>query len=499
MMPVGDWRARDTDAGVAQLTAETSGIVVPERTLLELRPDLSAAGPLWRWQKWTIVAGAAVVLAGLLLDPRQLATVAALVLALPFLSVVLLRLLALMAFGGKTLVATSEARDHNRLRSSNGEWPRYAVLVPLYDEAEIIPGLVASLSALQYPADRLNIRLVVEADDAKTRAAIAQCDLPSHMGVIVAPPGEPRTKPRALNIALAQTPGDFVVVYDAEDDPEPDQLRRAVAAFQACPPQTACLQARLNTFNPDESWLARQFTIEYSALFDILLPALERFGLPVPLGGTSNHFRRAALEEAMAWDPYNVTEDADLGIRLARFGMPVGVIQSTTWEEAPPTWRIWLGQRTRWLKGWMQTYLVHMRDPRRLARELGWWPFAGLQVLMGAMIASALVHPWFYVLLGFDAWSGALFTAPETGAARYFWWLAMGNLALGYVSVAVVGAVAVWRRRRAWLLPHLALVPFYWLAISYAAYRALIELVVAPYHWEKTQHRVRQALTAGKG
>lgn len=458
--------------------------------LATARPDLSSATLLWPWQRRALGVLAIALLAALVLAPTGLAITITLTLAVPFFSVYLLRLVAVASLYGVPPGRDDCVDEGARAdRLADQDCPTYAVLVPLYDEADIVPGLVAALTAIDYPTDRLAVRLVVEEDDTGTQAAIAMLALPGHIKVIVVPRGTPRTKPRALVVALDQTPGELIVVFDAEDMPEAGQLRRAAGVFLHAPPELACLQARLNTFNPDESWLTRQFTIEYSALFDLILPALERYGLPLPLGGTSNHFRRAALDGVLAWDPYNVTEDADLGVRLARFGMRVGVINSTTWEEAPPTFRIWLGQRTRWLKGWMQTYVVHMRAPRRLLRELGWRSFVALQVLMGAMIVSALVHPLFYLLLGYEVATGALLSSADDVGARVMWWLAVTNLILGYMSVVVVGAVAVLRRGRGRLAAHLVLVPVYWLAISLAAYRALAELVRAPFHWEKTRHR----------
>lgn len=454
--------------------------------LAHLRPDLSSATLLWRWQRQALVAMAIVLSSALVLAPAGLAVILTLLLAIPFFSVYLLRVLAAGMALERARTADQAMTPASHL--TDADCPTYAVLVPLYDEAEVVSTLVAALSAIDYPQNRLAIRFVVEEDDLDTHAALHGMKLPPHMRVLMVPRGEPRTKPRALVVALDQTPGELVVVYDAEDLPQPDQLRHAAGVFKQAPDKLACLQACLNTFNPDETWLTRQFTIEYSALFDLILPALQRYGLPLPLGGTSNHFRRAALERVLAWDPYNVTEDADLGVRIARFGMRVGVIGSTTWEEAPPTLRIWLGQRTRWLKGWMQTYLVHMRQPARLVHELGWWPFLGLQALMGSMIASALVHPWFYVLLGYEAYAGTLLVA-DTDKSRLLWLLALANLVLGYLSVVIIGAVAVWARGRRRLILCLPLVPFYWLAISLAAYKAVIELATAPFHWEKTRHR----------
>ena len=363
------------------------------------------------------------------------------------------------------------------------------MLVPLFREAAIVPDLVAALAALDYPRDRLEIFLILESVDHTTQAAVRSTELPAHMSVLVVPDGEPRTKPRALNYALTFATGDYVVVYDAEDLPEPGQLRLAVAALTSTP-RLGCVQARLNIYNSDETWLTRQFTIEYTALFDCLLPTLERLSLPVPLGGTSNHFPRALLEQVGAWDPFNVTEDADLGIRLARRGWLVGVLDSTTWEEAPETFRSWLSQRTRWLKGWMQTYLVHARQPLRAARELGFVRFAGMHILMGGLILSALVHPWFYALLAADGLFGIL-SAADYALPPVFWWIGIFNLVSGYVTGVGLGCVAVIRRRRWRLAASALLMPLYWVLISVAAYRALAQLVTAPYRWEKTEHKAR--------
>lgn len=373
------------------------------------------------------------------------------------------------------------------------ELPFYSVLAPLYREAAVLPGLVAALAALDYPTDRLDILLIVEQGDAETRRALARLQLAGHMRVLVVPDGEPRTKPRALQYALGFARGELVVVYDAEDVPEPDQLRRVAAMLAAAPAATACVQARLNVDNFDETWLTRQFAVEYTALFDAILPAIARLGLPVPLGGTSNHFRKSALVAAGGWDPYNVTEDADLGMRLARRRMKVQLSTSTTWEEAPTTLAGWLGQRTRWLKGWMQTYLVHMRAPRRLVRELGLRRFLGFQVLIGGPILSALVHPWFYLLAGLGlASSGSLWPPPD-GLARLVWLVGAANLALGYVSAIALGALAVRRRGRAQLSLSALAMPITWLAISLAAHRALYDLAIRPHHWRKTEHRARPA------
>jgi cellulose synthase/poly-beta-1,6-N-acetylglucosamine synthase-like glycosyltransferase len=473
-----------------------AGAAAAERELLQTAvcglasrsPELSAATGLPGWQKGTLAGLAVTVGGGAVLAPEPTLVALLAVMAVPFLLVVALRAVALWHL----LAERPPPRALNAPLIDGGALPLYTVLVPLYRESAVVPHLLGALARLDYPVAKLEVLLIVERVDVETRGALRRAALPPHMRVVVVPDGRPRTKPRACQYALQFAHGDYVVVYDAEDVPEPDQLRRALAGLRS-DPRLGCLQCQLNIYNSRRSWLTRQFTIEYTALFDAILPTLERLELPVPLGGTSNHFPRAVLDAVGGWDPYNVTEDADLGIRLARAGWHVGVLPSTTWEEAPPTFAVWRGQRTRWLKGWMQTYLVHMRSPSRLWRELGARRFLGLQVLMGGLILSALVHPWFYVLVALDLWQGRLLGVPASLLGHSLLWIGLFNVIAGYVSAIALGSVSAARRGRLALAVHAALMPLYWLCISLAAYRALAQLVSAPYYWEKTEHFVRSA------
>ena len=249
--------------------------------------------------------------------------------------------------------------------------PVYTIVAPLYRETEVARKLLAALERLDYPRAKLDVKFVVEADDPQTRLALEACDLPVWCEIIVAPPGAPRTKPRALNVALPVARGELLTIYDAEDEPDPDQLRRAAGRFALAAPDMACLQARLAIDNSGDSWLAALFALEYAALFDVVNPGIAALGLPMPLGGTSNHFRVDVLRELRGWDAWNVTEDADLGMRLARAGYRVETLASTTHEEAPVTMRAWLAQRRRWQKGWAQTLVTMSKHPLRLARDMG--------------------------------------------------------------------------------------------------------------------------------
>lgn len=449
-------------------------------------PELSAGS---RFATWQLVAaptavGLAIGFAAFHLE-ATLTVIAALV-TLPFLLVVGLRALALLI-----AVAPSWPRS-GAPPLADAELPIYSVIVPLFREAEVLPDLVQALNRLDYPPEKLDILLVLESVDVETRAAALALAIPPHMRVIVVPDQQPRTKPKALNFALGVMRGAYVVIYDAEDDPEPDQLRLALAAFRSGPHNLMCVQARLALHNPAPGLLARQFMLEYGALFDALLPALVRLRLPIPLGGTSNHFPRQVLEALGGWDAYNVTEDADLGTRIARLGGRVGVIDSTTFEEAPESFRVWLPQRTRWLKGYMQTWLVHMRHPGGLRAELGISGFLGFHAQIGGIVLSALVHPVFVAFIVYGTATGLLLAAPGSAFAETLMSLALFNLVGGYACGIALAGIAAIRRRRYGLLPHIALMPFYWLLISVAAYRALLQLVTNPYLWEKTPHSARR-------
>lgn len=389
------------------------------------------------------------------------------------------------------------------VRRADMDLPIYTIVVPLYREANVARDLCASLMQLDYPLARLDIKLMTEEDDAETQAALRALALPGAFEIIVSPDGRPRTKPRALNVALPLARGEFLVVYDAEDAPQGDQLRHAVESFAEQPPHVCCLQARLSIDNERDGFLPKCFAIEYAALFDVINPGLARLGLPIPLGGTSNHFRVAALRSLRGWDAWNVTEDADLGVRLAREGFQVADLPSTTFEEAPSHYRIWRAQRARWMKGFLQTAVTHSRDPRETFRELGPIAFVGAVALTLGTVLSAMLYPLFVAIatlvIATAMMKGAGFDVhlilPGAAIEVRDHWLALTAAAIGFVTFAagmvsmiVPAILGLWRRRWLSLFPWLLLMPVYYLLISFAAWRGLYDLVANPSHWNKTQH-----------
>src|SRR5581483_6186777 len=443
--------------------------------LENLWPELSAA-PRPRSKKRAFLSIAALAVAATALSLHGTTVAVDVMLAIIFLAWSVLRL-----FG---CLMRPPARKRPA-RIADDQLPTYSIIAALYREAVSVEHLVSCLRQLDYPAEKLDIKLVIESDDIETQRAIERLQLGPPFEIIVAPEAGPRTKPKALNAALPFVHGAFTVVFDAEDRPERDQLRRALDMFQA-DSDLACVQARLTIDNTADSWLARLFTAEYAGQFDVFLPGLAELRMPLPLGGSSNHFRTAVLREIGAWDPYNVTEDADLGMRLSRFGYRCEVAVSTTYEEAPARFGPWLRQRTRWFKGWMQTWLVHMRTPLRLLANLGMARFAVFQLVVGGNVLAALVYPLF---LGSAAWQFSTHAPAGTGLGSALLFALHGTaLSIGFAIAGLVGWVGLTRRglaESAWII---MLPPIHWLLLSLAAWRAIYQLLRDPYRWEKTEH-----------
>jgi len=448
-------------------------------------PEESAASPLVPWQWGALTAVLFTLLFGAFFAPQATIRILFAVTNFLFLSHVIFKTIVGIRGAGKIEPVEITGED---LASLNPRTlPVYTILLPLHREPkEVIEQLVASIRSLDYPQEKLDVLFLIEEDDAETLQACKEARPPYNVRFILIPRGNPKTKPRACNFGLAFARGEFLTIYDAEDIPEKDQLKKAVIAFSKLPREYICLQAALNFYNPTQNLLTRLFTLEYSFWFDNLLPGLSHLRLPIPLGGTSNHFRTEALRDLGGWDPFNVTEDADLGMRAHYRGFRVGILPSTTYEEANSRIRNWIRQRSRWLKGYLQTFLVHNRRPLHVLKTSGFRGWLTLQLFIGG---TPLGYAASVVLWGvFFAWlfSRGKFLEPYfsgpilcIGAMNLF----VGNFLGVYFSM-----FAVFRRNLDQLLPVALLNPLYWMLAGVAAWKGIGQLFSRPFFWEKTVH-----------
>ncbi|KMW56778.1 Glycosyl transferase, group 2 family protein [Candidatus Rhodobacter oscarellae] len=435
----------------------------------------SAAGP-----KLGLLLAMAAVLACVALAPKAV-----------FLTLLVWTLLTLV---GQTLLKLAAWRVSVKaarlpapapVNTATTRLPTVSILVPLYREREIASRLVKRLSRLDYPEELLDVCLIVESDDQVTCDALDQAALPGFIRRIVVPATQLKTKPRALNYALDFCRGSIVGVYDAEDAPAPDQIRRVVQQFQEAPPEVVCLQGVLDYYNADANWMSRCFTIEYASWFRVILPGLLRLGMVIPLGGTTLFFRRKVLEAIGGWDAHNVTEDADLGIRLARRGFRTELLDSVTAEEANCRAWPWIKQRSRWLKGYAVTWGVHNRRPVRLWADLGAWRFMGVQLLLLGTLTQFAIAPvlWSFwlITLGFGH------AAPATFGAPVIWAIVAIFVASEATSIGI-RAHAVSRTGHRGLMRWVPTLYFYFPLATLASYKAALELLTKPFYWDKTAH-----------
>ncbi|MCR8643477.1 glycosyltransferase [Paenibacillus sp. N1-5-1-14] len=403
---------------------------------------------------------------------------------------------SILLFGAKK---TSQLRftDEEIAAIDERELPIYSILVPIYKESNIIPQLLNNINNLDYPKSKLDVRLLIEEDDVEAQQLLAIKKLPAYFTVLIVPHSLPKTKPKACNYGLIRARGEYVVIYDAEDRPDPDQLKKVYLAFKTSPDNCCCIQAKLNYFNNNQNLLTRWFTHEYSMWFELLLPGVMQLDIPIPLGGTSNHFKTDILKKINAWDPYNVTEDADLGVRLYKEGYKTAIVDSRTWEEATSRVGNWIRQRSRWIKGYMQTWLVHMRNPVQLWRDLGTRGFLGFHAMVLATPLLPLLNPifWAMVLLWYLAKMEIIalfFPGPiyYIAAVEFF----VGNFIFMYSLTAGIYWVTKDLHSKGnktfsfALIKYTLLTPIYWVLLSIAAVKAAIQLITKPFYWEKTAH-----------
>ena len=366
------------------------------------------------------------------------------------------------------------------------DFPVYTLLLPLYREAGVLPQLISACRALEYPASKLDIKLLLEEDDIETIDIVLQTALPPNFDVLIVPADGPRTKPKACNYGLQFARGEYSVIYDAEDVPAPDQIKKALVVFRRSGRLVGCVQAQLNYYNPQQNMITKWFALEYMSWFDFFLPGLVKLGLPVPLGGSSNHFPTRLLRELGAWDPNNVTEDADVGMRLHRTGYETALVDSVTLEEANSDYINWMRQRSRWGKGYLISWLVLMRHPRLLMRDVGWRSTVAIQLTLGGTFGVSVLNLLVYLLT-------LLWLLAQLGFIQYLfptgiYYVGMAELVFGNFLFLYLGLWCA-HHRRTYDLTHAAVFsPLYWLMASVAMIKAGIQAINKPTFWEKTVH-----------
>jgi len=463
----------------AQLRLEASVSGLADRV-----PLLSARSVISKGQRNFVIGLLVVVVIGLVLDVRLTATLIIAVSTLGYLVAVTYRAY-LFTRSSKTdaleVVTDDEARS-----VPDEELPFYTVMIPAYRESSVIVKLIQNVAKMEYPVDRLEVLILVEEDDEETLGTLRNAIAPAQFKLVLIPPAEPRTKPKALNYGLTLAQGDIIAVYDVEDAPDVLQLRRAAVALGRYGAEVGCVQAQLVYSNATQNVITKWFAIEYIMWFSFFLPGLSSLGAPIPLGGTSNHFRRNALRALGAWDPYNVTEDCDLGIRMFREHYQIKVLESPTFEEANSDFVNWVKQRSRWYKGYLQTFLIHLRSPRKLVAEIGTKGSLHLCAFVGGTPVLAALNPLFWILavmwfIDQPQFIRDVFPAPVYYVSLLLW--AFGNFLLWYLTILTAR-----HTRREGLVLAAMLIPIYWVMMSVAAVKAMWQLFFTPSFWEKTTH-----------
>lgn len=366
------------------------------------------------------------------------------------------------------------------------ELPVYTILIPLYREEKVIQQILKAMTAIDYPKDKLDIIITLEEYDHPTINAIKRAQLPVYFKTLILPDVQPKTKPKALNVAFVETRGEFLVIYDAEIIPDPDQLKKAYLAFKRYP-KIGCFQTRLDHYNARQNYLTKLFNAEFSFYYDLFLPGLQKLNYPIPLSGHSVHFRRHIIENIGAWDPYNVAEDCDIGMRIHRMGYRTGIINSTSLEEATSGIGAWIMQRTRWMKGFIQTSIVHLRHPFRFKNEVGGWKnfFAFLITVPGSVVINIL-NLFFLILL--ILWFTTHSSMVQKLFPGFILYISVVSFVIGNIIFTYLNLLGSYKREQYSLVKYSLLSPLYWVLLAFATMRSAIQIITKPHHWEKTKH-----------
>jgi len=448
----------------------------------------SAVQTVVPYQKIILILLLIVIVAGFYLDWRSTAIMVVATLSILYFIDLLFNLFLIV----KSFQKTPDIKiSEEEIRALNDEdLPIYTVFCPLYKESRILFQFIEAISKIDWPIDKLEVQLLLEEDDTETIDVAKNMNLPSCFRIVVVPHGMPKTKPKACNYGLAHAKGQYVVIYDAEDVPDADQLKKAYLAFQKNENKDiVCMQAKLNFYNPNQNILTRVFTAEYSLWFDLILIGLQSIKAPIPLGGTSNHFKTEDLHLLKGWDPFNVTEDCDLGIRLCKMGYQTAILDSTTMEEANSDFKNWMRQRSRWIKGYMQTYLIHMRNPKEFISDWKNPNIITFQLVVGGKVSSLFINPLMWLTtIAYFSFRSIIGPSIDSFFPPVIFYMAVTCLVFGNFLYLYYYMIGCYKREQWDIIVYVFLVPLYWLMMSVAAWIALYQIIFKPHYWEKTTH-----------
>ena len=452
--------------------------------LHDLHPGMNASRAVSRGQLVVLIFLAVLTVLGFVFKPIGTAQVFVAIATVAYTVTIVDRVLLFSS--GLRVSRALHVSDEDARNFPDEDLPTYTILVPAFHESNIINTLVDHLGALDYPHEKLQILLLLEESDPETIQLALAAERPDYLDIVVVPECHPQTKPKACNYGLSFATGELVTIYDAEDKPEPLQLRRVAVAFSRIPETVACIQARLKYHNQGQNLLTQWFTLEYDQWFGYMLPGLMTRRTPIPLGGTSNHMWADVLRSVGGWDPYNVTEDADLGIRLAYHGYDTAVIDSITLEEANSDPINWVRQRSRWNKGYLMTFLVHTRDLRGLYKTIGLTGVLGMTVILAGIPLLGVLNLVFWMLtllwlIAHPAIYKQIFVGP-------LYLLPLALLVIGNSAIIYIGVSSARQEGQNHLIWAALTAPFYWVLMSFGSLKALWQLVTKPSYWEKTAH-----------
>lgn len=470
---------------VKQIPSKQDEVIVP---LKPLSKNESAIDPITPVQTSTIVGIFVIFCFGLFINLQITLVFATFLLSILYFADLIFNLFLII----RSYTKSPEIVIPKEELKSRTDWPYYTILCPLYKEENVIEQFVNAIVHLDYPRDKLQVILLLEEDDVLTIQKATSLHLPAYFETLVVPKGFPKTKPRACNFGLEKAIGKFTVIYDAEDVPDADQLKKAVIASEKSDEQTVCIQAKLNFYNPHQNLITRLFTAEYSLWFDLVLTGLQSIKAPIPLGGTSNHFKTDKLKLIRGWDAYNVTEDADIGVRLAKYGFKTAMMDSTTYEEANSEIFNWLRQRTRWIKGYIQTYFVHMRSPQSFLskKKLNLLVF---NLVVGGKIMSLFINPIMWAItISYFLFRPTIGTIIESLYPPTVFYTALTCLVLGNFLYFYYYLIGCSKKNYDELMKFIFLAPIYWIGMSIAFCFAVYQFIQKPFYWSKTTHGLHQ-------